>query len=324
MGRRHFNFSPVVRGSLDGPVVWPPHAERRHGHAPKTLCDTAPCFTPSRRMFPHGEGWFEKPAPFIPAKRLGYQQAMASDSNLDASPLNDLHAKRRCPAPPFAKPAEPSQKKHYVPGDDFASVQEPQFQDVDVWCGKRHIPAPTGHLIREGQVWRDDSSPCGRRHRPDGSWLLKHPHSERRSLTTPQRRHLAAQDHLWGPSIFATVRIPPICGDRKARRCSSSCSWSPAVVAEPSDEGSHSLLARRPCRPVRRRGGKAPRDHLVGAMARPTSAPAGSMRPLKRRSHLGSSVSSLEGGGLVRLTGAASPTISPFVPDDHLFGWEVL
>jgi len=323
MGRRHFNFSPAVRGSLGSSVVWPPHAERRHGQPPQQLCDTAPSFTTSRRMFRHAEDWFEEPAPFVPSKRVGYQQAIASysDSNPEASSLNDLQAKRRCAAPPFGKGKEPEpcQRRHYVPGDDFASLQHPQLQGKDLSCHKRHVPPPTGHLVGEGQVWRDDASPCERRHCPDSTSL----HAERRSLMAPERRHLATEDHLRGPSVFATVRIPPICGDRKGRHYSSSCSWSPAITVEPRDEVSHSSLVRRPGRPLRR-GAKAPRDHLVGAIARPTSAPAGSARPLKRRSHSEITGSSLECSGLVRLTAMASPTISPFVPDDHLFGWEVL
>merc|ERR1719476_414374 len=91
-------------------------------------------------MFPHDEAWLEDPAPFVPAKRLGYQQATASDSTSDGSSLNDLRAKRRCPVPPFKKQPEPCQKRHYVPGEDFASLQELQFLDKDLSCGRRHVP----------------------------------------------------------------------------------------------------------------------------------------------------------------------------------------
>jgi len=288
--------------------IWPPHSTKRlvnppgpfHAHE-ATLYDDQPPPSPARRMFRQKSDHAESSTP----------------GNLTPG------GKRRCGGP-VASDNTASGKRHFANTDSWETTLQEKtcgtMQVTDSPAGRRHLRGQCDHLEHMGQVAFVDHVESSRRHTRPASVGAP---STRHDGMLPQRRHLTAEDHLWGPA-FCAVSSEAQAPCHRGRRCHMpmpSDGVAAALRNEAPAAGSSSQAR------TRKRGGME--DNLFGATlrrgSRASSTPA--ERPLPEASSAprprrpGSPNDHLMGGFVWR----AAPTTgglgsSGLVPQDSLIG----
>lgn len=285
MGRRHFHFSPYVRGHLaegactvlpgasvnHAPDIWPPHAHRRHLQPPTWYEDPG---TPVKRMFPQSrEAVTEDPVPFTPTRRL-YPWREECYTRGSTEDFCTMTSKRRSPPAPFQEKADRRQRRHFEQEDSF---QQPVQEAKEAPPGKRHVQGPAGHMAGHAQVWRSEDAASGRRHSPNlGGLRPASAHVARRGDLPPQRRHLVSEDHLDASIPYSDQPSPNVCGERKARRARSHPPGYQGVAMAIRSQGAppppcFGSAGARARTPGRRR--LEPQGQLSGGTVRRTSTP---------------------------------------------------
>lgn len=305
MGRRHFHFSPAVRGHLaegacrvvsGAPDLWPAHATRRHLPPPLdgAWCEEPP--TPSKRVWSgtkSAESWNLEPEPLSTARRM-YPRREASPSGATRD-FSSILSRRHTPAPMQAAP-ESGRRRHFA--DSYNLFEELEEAPSS---GKRHVHSSTPEHLSLGapQVRFNEESPSSRRHCRELGGRPASAHAARRGTLPPQRRHLMPEARA------RASNHPPSAGMASALRSGEAAPWQPPGGS-------------RRATPSRRLGMPEPEGHLLGGYLCPSWEPSG-LEPFFTRRHYEEPPAHMIGGTL-RQPACSAPAWAPYSTDNLIGG----
>eukprot|EP00929_Paragymnodinium_shiwhaense_P040006 TRINITY_DN20926_c0_g1_i1.p1 TRINITY_DN20926_c0_g1~~TRINITY_DN20926_c0_g1_i1.p1 ORF type:complete len:328 (+),score=28.92 TRINITY_DN20926_c0_g1_i1:47-1030(+) len=323
MGRRHFDFAPGLRavsnslcegcvvsdnlprdsapryGELGRRSVNPPSPAKAHE---ATLYGEPPAWSPGKRMFPQSQELYSR-----------------SSSTSSAS------GRRPCTAPSVRDDKTPSTRRHYSKTMHLETSLA-EVAATEPSAGRRHVPAPQGHMSATvGRVVRDDarSSSRGRRRCQRASSASASEARRGGGVLPAQRRHLVREDHVVGPLLTADSEPAHRRSRRPASQPAGTRGGAMAQCLKGEAAGGISAGDAERCRAMRR---IQVQDNLFGGLISgappaPDDPRGGAQRrPSPRRPRAGPN-DHLMGGHVRRSSRSDAGTVlQPRAPPDELIG----